>query len=118
LRRIPPVLIEWLFRAHQQHSTTLAYDDYLSAILQLLSGLDQFNPASSILYLLYNAGLITATQGAHLSLLFVDDSAMLLTGCTLHDTHSAIRGIMSSPGGVLDWAMTHNCEFGIEKFQL
>ncbi|KAF8988368.1 hypothetical protein BDQ17DRAFT_1257723, partial [Cyathus striatus] len=90
----------------------------MSELRILASGLDQGNPSSSILFLIYNAGLIDITQDAALSLLFVNDSTLLLTGSSFQVTHTAIQQTTTREGGVLNWATEHNCEFGIEKFQL
>ena len=50
--------------------------------------------------------------------LFVDDTAILVTGQDFVDTHMKLKDIMLREGGVMEWAKTHNCTFGIEKFQL
>ena len=37
---------------------------------------------------------------------------------TFTEAHQRLREIMEQAGGIFDWARKHNCEFGIEKFQL
>ena len=51
-------------------------------------------------------------------LLYVNDTAALVTGADFHITHDKLRDIMNHEGGILEWAKTHNCSFRIEKFQL
>jgi len=48
----------------------------------------------------------------------VDDAAVLVTGANFHITHNKLQDIMNCEGGILEWAVAHNCSFGIEKFQL
>ena len=50
--------------------------------------------------------------------MFVDDAAILVTGPDFEDTHTKLKDVMAREGGVMEWARTHNCSFGIEKFQL
>jgi len=51
-------------------------------------------------------------------LLFVDDAAVIITGKDFSETHAKLWDIMNHTGGIFKWARDHNCEFGIEKFQL
>ncbi len=50
--------------------------------------------------------------------LFIDDKAILVHGETFDETHQKIKDIMERTGGILEWARDHNCEYGVEKFQL
>ena len=34
------------------------------------------------------------------------------------ETHEKLQNIMNCTNSIFDWAKKHNCEFGIEKFQL
>ena len=51
-------------------------------------------------------------------LLFIDDAAVIVTGKSLTETHKKLHNVMDRTNSILKWANTHNCEFGIEKFQL
>ena len=42
----------------------------------------------------------------------------MVTGDNFHHTHEKLKAIMNREGGVTEWAISHNCSFGIEKFQL
>ena len=84
------------------------------------NGLDQADPFSSICYLIYNADLLkilNTKTGKHI-LLFVDDTTIIVTGKDFAETHEKLCNIMNRTKGVFEWAKEHNCEFGIEKFQL
>jgi hypothetical protein len=50
--------------------------------------------------------------------LYVDDAAVLITGADFSSTHEKLKSVMNREGGIAEWADTHNCSFGIEKFQL
>jgi len=51
-------------------------------------------------------------------LLFVDDAAVITTRKDFPETHAKLQDIMNNTEGIFKWARDHNCEFGIEKFQL
>ncbi|KAF9000832.1 hypothetical protein BDQ17DRAFT_1192960, partial [Cyathus striatus] len=115
---IPDILVEWLCIVLEGCYTSLSFDDHLSDLFCLMGGLDQGNPFSPILYILYNSGLLAASAGADLLLLYLDDSAMLILSSFIQKNHCAMATIMTQPGGVFDWAAEHNYEFGVDKFQL
>ena len=78
------------------------------------------DPFSGILYLLYNSDLpkIADIKLGEQLLLFVDDAVILVTGKDFTATHAKLRDIMTRTNGIFVWAALHNCEFGIDKFQL
>ena len=98
----------------------LIFDNFQSDLFIVLNGLDQGNPFSGILYLLYNLDLlkIPKTQQGETMLLFVDDTAIIIRGNKFAETHTKLQDIMQRHDGVFDWANKHNCKFGINKFQL
>ncbi|KAF8975731.1 hypothetical protein BDQ17DRAFT_1267788, partial [Cyathus striatus] len=79
--------IRWLKQAHASRYTVMVYNDYISEGVELDSRLDQGNLSSSILFIIYNTGLIEVTWDANLSVLFIDDSALLYTGRSFQETH-------------------------------
>ena len=84
------------------------------------NGLDQGDPLSVILYIIYNTPLLCIRLPPRRAamLLFVDDVAVVTSGPTFANTHAQLTDIMEKEGGVLEWARLHNCSFGVEKFQL
>ena len=117
---IPEEYVEWLKRRLGNRCTTLSFNDYKTAIFIVINGLDQGDPLSVILYLIYNADLlkIPDMKAREWMLLFVDDAANITTGKNFNETHEKLRDIMTRTNGVFDWAELHNCVFGIKKFQL
>ena len=98
----------------------VSFDGFHSEFFSVGNGLDQGDPLSGILYLIYNSDLPSIADvklGKHL-LLFVDDAAIVVTGKNFTETHTKLRNIMTCPAGIFDWATLHNCEFGIDRLQL
>jgi hypothetical protein len=119
-RGVPKTHTEWMVRRLEGRQTTLTFDDFRSNMLDIESGLDQGDPLSVITCILYNACFLECLrqEREERGALFVDDAYVLITGVDFEDTHRKIKKIMERPGGVFDWAADHNCEFGVDKFQL
>ena len=119
-RGIPEEYTKWMERRLAGRQTTIHFDDYQTPLFHIDNGLDQGDPFSGICYLIYNADLLKIPIlriGEHI-LLFVDDAAIIVVGRDLFETHQKLRNIMQREGGIFEWARLHNCEFGVEKFQL
>src|ERR1700690_2196549 len=119
-RGIPKEHTDWMLRRLEGRKTRLSFDDFKSQFFAIEGGLDQGDPLSVITYLLYNACFLECLRAerGERGALFVDDAYVLVTGADFAETNRKIKDIMERPGGVFDWASDHNCEFGIEKFQL
>ena len=117
---IPEKYVSWLNCRLVDRTTVLTFDDFTSDPFEIHGGLDQGDPFSLLCYIIYNSGLLRLlrTKEGERGGLFVDDNNILVTGKTFAETHAKILDIMERDHGVLDWAFTHNCEFGFAKFQL
>ena len=73
-----------------------------------------------IMWIIYNHQILKIFKKVNkeAGFLFIDDMAILVTGVDFKTTHRKLRDVMLRDGGVMEWARTHNCTFGIEKFQL
>jgi ribonuclease HI len=117
---VPREHAEWMVRRLRGRTTTLTFDDFQSEVFGIDNGLDQGDPVSGITYMIYNGGILQCVnrkndeQGA----LFIDDAYILTVGHDLAETHRKIKDIMEKADGVFKWAEDHNCEFGVDKFQL
>jgi hypothetical protein len=117
---IPKQHTDWMLRRLEGRRTRLSFDDFKSRFFEIEGGLDQGDPLSVITYLLYNACFLEclrAEQGER-GALFIDDAYVLVTGSDFAETHRKLKDIMERTGGIFTWAAEHNCEFGIDKFQL
>jgi hypothetical protein len=119
-RGIPHEYTEWMKRRLEKRQTTLTFDDHKMTAFVVENGLDQGDPHSGVSFLIYNADLleIPDPKRGEQILAFVDDAAVIVTGEDFTETHEKLRNIMNRKGGIFEWAKKHNCEFGIEKFQL
>ena len=118
-RGIPKQYVKWMTRCLKDCTTTLTFDGYHTKEFWVTNSLAQGDPFSVICYILYNADILSiANSKTEIGLLFIDDTAIITTGKNFKDTHNALRNIMTQKDGILEWASTHNCEFGIENFQL
>lgn len=116
---IPNEITEWLERRFSKRKTTLRFDDYASDVFPVMNRLDQGDPFSQLLYILYNASLFRLLKKKGLNALgFVDDAAGGVRAKTFNEAHEKLREAMEGENGVLKWAETHNCIFGIPKWQL
>ena len=117
---IPRGYTEWMERRLGNRQTTLSFNDYQTDTFFVVNGLDQGDPFSGICYLIYNADLtkIPILRLGEWVLLFVDDAAIIVVGKDFFETHAKLCDIMNRTGGIFEWAKDHNCEFGIDKFQL
>ena len=99
---------------------TLIFNDFRSEPINVEDSLDQGDAHSLIAWLIYNLLLLWIFWKAvkETGLLYMDNTAALVTGANFHITHEKLRNIMNREGGILEWAVTHNCSFGVEKFQL
>jgi hypothetical protein len=115
---IPEEYTGWMTRRLDARQTTLVFDNHQTAQFLINNGLDQGDPFSGICYLIYNAGLLKIPIYRLGQYLFLDDAAVLVIARTFAETHYILHDIMMKMGGIFEWARDHNCEFGIEKFQL
>ena len=117
---IPEEHVEWFKRRLEGRKTTLMFDDYKSDTFDIKEGIDQGDVHLLIAWIIYNHQILKIFKKANkeTGLLFVDDTAILVTGEDFNDTDRKLKDVMSREGGVMEWARTHNCMFGIENFQL
>ncbi|KAF9017482.1 hypothetical protein BDZ89DRAFT_920162, partial [Hymenopellis radicata] len=123
MRGIPHQITDWLISRFEKRRTTMAFDDFLSDEFPVENGLDQGDPISQLIYILYNAGLLEIIIGDDgiLILIFVDDAVILARAKNFDGpsgTHEILKRVMEQEEGVLKWTRDHNCIFGIAKWQL
>ena len=116
---IPVQYAEWLQQRMEGRTTTISFDGHQSKTFDVENGLDQGDPASGILYSLYNAGLaqnLKPKQGEH-GFLYIDDNTILAIGSDFQDTHNKCADMLQREDGPFQWATSHNCEYSLPKFQ-
>lgn len=91
-------------------------DDYISNPIKLDNGIGQGDPLSMILYIIYNADLLTITEGPNETAIGdVDDAMIVVIADTLEDSTDMLQDIMEREGGGFAWSNTHNSRFEINK---
>jgi ribonuclease HI len=118
-RGIPEQYVQWLETRMAGRTTVLAFDDHRSKVFKILGGLDQGDPWSALLYILYNSALLELVQSSkgESSIGYVDDVTYIAVAKNFEQTHKKIESILSRNEGALEWSDEHNCEFSIPKFQ-
>jgi len=119
-RKIPEEYVQWLETRMAGRTTVLCFDDHRSMLFQIFGGLDQGDPWSALLYILYNSKLLELVRKRHgeYAVGYVDDISLLTIGKTFKKTHRKMENILSRKDGVMAWASERNCEFSISKFQV
>ncbi|CAK5280784.1 unnamed protein product [Mycena citricolor] len=62
---IPKEHTEWLKRRYNGRTSTIAFDDYISPPVSVANGLDQGDPHSGFLWMVYNSGLAGIPKEKH-----------------------------------------------------
>jgi ribonuclease HI/exonuclease III len=117
---VPSGHVEWFERRLQGRKTSLIFDDFKSETFNIEEGIDQGDAQSLIAWIIYNHQILKIFNKAskETGFLYVDDTAVLVTGKNFSTTHTKLRNVMNRTGGIMEWAVAHNCSFGIDKFQL
>ncbi|KZP17206.1 hypothetical protein FIBSPDRAFT_701354, partial [Athelia psychrophila] len=92
---------------NEGRTTQLKFDGFTSEPIPVLSGLDQGNPLSMILYVFYAADVLEPELepepepetdiGDELGSAFVDDTALLAAGKTFEETNEKLIKMMERP---------------------
>ncbi|EPS93230.1 hypothetical protein FOMPIDRAFT_1136589 [Fomitopsis schrenkii] len=59
---IPEKVVTWIQRKMEGHKTRLTFDDFTSALFEIISGLDQGCTLSVLLYKIYNQLLLVHAE--------------------------------------------------------
>ena len=98
----------------------VVFNNFKSETFNITEGIDQGDAQSLIMWLICNHQILNIFNKAsnETGFLYVDDVAVLVTGKNFDDMHDKLKVVMNREGKVTEWATSHNCSFGIEKFQL
>ncbi|KAJ7042938.1 hypothetical protein C8F04DRAFT_904939, partial [Mycena alexandri] len=120
MRGVPVQHTDWLRRRYAQREGRMTFGDFTSGTFTIEGGLDQGDPHSGFLYLVYNGDLADIPKPAkgENGVVFVDDKTLVTVGKTFKVTHRKLRDIVERKDGVNDWGTDHNALFGPAKYQL
>ncbi|KAJ7689133.1 hypothetical protein B0H17DRAFT_848443, partial [Mycena rosella] len=120
MRGVPVKHTDWLHCRFAERTCRLAFNDFVLEPLEVDSGLDQGDPHSGFLYLVYNSPLAEIPQATRgeASVVFVNNDTLITTGCSFKATHRKICDMVQRAGGADEWADSHNVLFSPPKYQL
>ena len=89
---IPLGHVEWFKRRLEGRKTLLLFDDYKSDTFDIKEGIDQGDAHSLIAWIIYNHCIlkIFSKTSKETGFLFVDDTAILVTGPDFNTTHEKL----------------------------
>ncbi|KAH7886532.1 hypothetical protein F5I97DRAFT_1789325, partial [Phlebopus sp. FC_14] len=82
--------------------TRLKFNGYLSNWRPVTNAMDQEDPLSMVLYIIYNSDLVDITCNMlkkEKTLAFVDNTALIAIGKTFMDTHHTLNNMMTRDNG-------------------
>ena len=117
---VPRGHVEWFERKLQGRRMMLVFNDFKLDMFDIEEGIDQGDAHLLITWVIYNHQILKIFNKAvkETEFLYVDDAAVLVTGDNFNNTHNKLKSVMNREGGIMEWAASHNCSFGLEKFQL
>jgi len=114
---VPKVITNWLRNKMTGRETTIVFDDFVSCLIVVCSGLDQGCNLSGLLYRFYNASQITAVKGRkELVSNYADDTVCATQGKTMEEATKKMEELFHREGGPSEWARTHFSKYEYHKF--
>ena len=114
---IPKIITDWLRNKMSGRETTIVFDDFVSGLIAVCSGLDQGCNLSGLLYRFYNAGQLAAVEGrSELVSNYADDTVCATQGKTMAEATKKMEQLFHREGGPSEWARTHFSKYEYHKF--
>nr|GAT48527.1 RNA-directed DNA polymerase from transposon X-element [Mycena chlorophos] len=118
-RGVPSEYADLVERRYAKRRSRMAFGDYTSEWYEIGGGLDQGDPLSGILYLLYNSSLAEVpSKRGESAVVFVDDDTLISAADNFQKTHKKMHDMTYRNQGTEHWAVDHNGSFGPAKYQL
>ena len=115
MRWIPTSLVNWLGSFLEERTTKLHFNRKASEEIRTPAGVPQGSPLSPLLYMYYNAGLVTHTRPDDLALGFIDDIVYGTAGRTDKGNSAKLKRII---GKADEWRKQHGAQFEESKYVL
>lgn len=114
---VPKIITDWLRNKMTGRQTTIVFDDFISDLIAVCSGLDQGCNLSGLLYRFYNAEQITAANvKTELISNYADDAVCATQGKSLAEATAKMEELFHREGGPSVWARTHFSKYEYYKF--
>jgi hypothetical protein len=111
----PTEIIGFFEAMLKDRKTTLSFDDFTTALIDIDNGIGQGETASMILYLIYSYGLVAIPQGINEDGgAYVDDNFFVAIANTFEECDDLLNNMLNKQK---DWSAAHNSRAEISKFQ-
>ena len=116
MRRIPVCLARWLESFLHGRSTKLQFNGRTSDPIKTAAGVPQGSPLSPLLYMYYNADLLTvSTKPNEIAIGFIDDIVYGTAGATDNGNARRLKQMLKEAG---KWRKCHGAQFEQSKYIL
>ena len=114
---VPKQYTDWYRLRLTGRKTTLCFDDYVSPLFSIESGIDQGCPLSALAFLFYNADIldIPNRKNGEVGFGFIDDICYGARGPSFPASNRKIKVMMEWRGGCIEWSQTHYVNFEMDK---
>ena len=107
--------IKWMLTNRR---TRLKFDGFTSSWVNIDHGIVQGNPLSMLLYLFYNADLISTPEKEEAMIAYVDDACYYVEGSNFREAYDKLCNMMYREQGGYEWSECHNSCFEPSKMVL
>ena len=110
-RQLPEPYMRFIECMLTNRHTRLRFDRFTSDWVAIDNGIVQGDPLSMLLYLFYNADLITAPKKEEAIITYVDDTSYYAEGIDFWEVYDKLCNMMKRAQGGYDWSTSHNSRF-------
>src|SRR6266481_1308585 len=118
MRRVPERYVQFMEQLLTDRQTRLKFDSFTSEWMDIDNGIVQGDPLSMILYLFYNADLLSDTNKGEAKVAYVDDANFYAEGSDFEEAYGRLGDMMMRTGGGQAWSEEHNSRFEMSKLML
>ena len=118
MRWIPEEYVRFIGSLLTNWCTRLKFDGFTSNWVDVDNGIIQGDPLSMILYLFYNADLLSDANKKETKVVYVDDANYYAEGANFNKAYVKLCDMMTWEGGGQGWLKEHNSRFKMSKLTL
>ena len=117
MRGILAVIVDWLAEKLRGRRTILTFDDFVSELYAIDSGIDQGCPLSVVLYVFYTSDLLDSGDKKRkvTPVGSMDNVAVVVVAATMDLAHGKLCWYMMCDGGGQTWSEEQNSTYSVDK---